>query len=203
MGIHSAFASVVRLARSCREVIAGRIKLLIALNWLFFGSVLLSAFLAQFWPTPLSDGSARGFNSFPGNPLLLFLFIFAFNLILSAFLMLTLSGVLFFALPIVFLSVRGMIWGWLVSWATSETLLSALPTLCLEGEAYVLASFAGVSIGLSLLKPTLLYKDKLLPRGLAFRMAWNECLSIYFWVTVLLLLASVVEVLTIYLVGTF
>jgi uncharacterized membrane protein SpoIIM required for sporulation len=201
LGIHSVFASVVRLARSCRRVFTGRIQLLIALNWLFFGSVLLSAFLAQLWPN-LSDGSAEGFSPFSGNLLLLFLFIFTFNLIISAFLMLTLSGVLFFALPLVFLFVRGMIWGWLAFWAASETLLFALPTLCLEGEAYVLASAAGINIGLSWLKPGLTYKDEDLSRKEAFRRSWSECLHIYFLVSVLLLTASIAEVLTIYEFGT-
>jgi uncharacterized membrane protein SpoIIM required for sporulation len=76
--------------------------------------------------------------------------------------------------------------------------LAALPTLILEGEAYVLAALAGVNIGLSWLTPNWVYKQEKesLSRSEALRRAFRQSAYVYVFVVILLLAAAIVETLT-------
>jgi len=121
------------------------------LNWLFFGFIVIGAFLRQSgyvsvfrWPV-----GEEVFQLQTGNMVVTVVSIFLFNLFLSGFLVVTLTGLLFFVLPVVFLCVRGFLWGLLLSGLSSSQFLSALPTVILEGEGYVLAALVGVVLGLS------------------------------------------------------
>jgi uncharacterized membrane protein SpoIIM required for sporulation len=108
----------------------------------------------------------------------------------------TLPGIAFFALSPLLLFVKGTLLGSSLANMPSWRVLVILPTLILEGEAYVLAGVAGVNLGLSWLRPWWLYEGDI-PRKEAFLKAWDECGHIYSWVTMILFLAAVMEVATI------
>lgn len=180
-------------------VVSKRILLFVVLNWLFFGVMLVGAFLGQF--------GYGGFSVLPiGDDFLvagksewsiMLLGIFFWNLVVSGFVLLTLSGLLFFVLPIVFLLLRAFLWGALFAGLPTPLFLAAFPTLVLEGEGYVLASVAGVNLGLSWLKPEWADKGEGLSRLGVLRKALKDCLRIYVLVAVLLFAAALVETLTI------
>jgi hypothetical protein len=170
---------------------------LAVLNLFFFGSILVGAILAQFpdvliYELPLS-GSPLDLSV---SPLLLFLTIFLFNLVLSGFLLTTFSGLFFFAIPFGLILWRALLWGTLIAQSPSPQFFLALPTLVLEGEAYVIAAVAGVILGLSWLKPSWVYKEEKLSRRLALQGAIRECARLYFWVVLLLAVGAVVETAT-------
>jgi uncharacterized membrane protein SpoIIM required for sporulation len=79
--------------------------------------------------------------------------------------------------------------------------LVSLPTLILEGEAYVLAALSGVILGLSWLKPKWIYKNGALNRSEAFKHAFGECARICVLVVILLLVGTIVETTTLTLIS--
>jgi uncharacterized membrane protein SpoIIM required for sporulation len=135
------------------------------------------------------------------NALLSLLWIFLFNLALSGFLLLTASGVVFFVLPVCFLLFRALFWGVFLSGLPNPLFLLVIPTLVLEGEGYVLAAVAGLGLGLSWLKPELMFREGNLSRLEAFRKALRECAHVYVFVVILLFLAAVVETAALILVA--
>lgn len=192
--------------KDCLGVVSGRVLLLVALNWLFFCSIIAGALLGQYgyggfasWPVGRAE-----FAENVDLPLLA-IEIFALNLVASSFIVVTLPGLVFFALPAVLLVLRGLLWGLLFGGVSTSAFLLVLPTLVLEGEAYVFAALAGVNLGLSWLKPSLLYpRERLptgekLPRSVAAALAFRECFRVYVFVVGLLLVAAVVEAMTIVL----
>jgi hypothetical protein len=171
---------------------------LLALNWLFFGFVLVGALVGQYesvdfvvWPVG-EEVFHQEIGVFPW----LVLEIFLFNLFLSGFVLVTLSGLVFFALPVLFLLFRAMVWGVLLNGLPTPLFLFALPTLLLEGEGYVLAALAGVGLGLSWLKPKWAYKEEMLSRRESVMQALRDCLRIYVLVFMFLFVAAVVEAST-------
>jgi uncharacterized membrane protein SpoIIM required for sporulation len=187
---------------SCLTVLLSRFKTFAFLNSLFFVVVLVSALVASFVfvPPPLEEGVAwvpKGL--FGGNWVLTFLFIFFSNLVLSAFLFVTLPGLGFFGLSAVLLSYRGVVWGFLLAFTPTFQFLAALPTIVVEGEAYVLAAVAGTALGLSWLKPNWAFRMENVSRKEALEKAFRECVCLYVWVVVVLFVAALVETLTLYL----
>jgi len=150
------------------SVVSGRMLLLAVLNWVFFGVIFVATLLGTVryresiaWPV--------GESSIPGQisslPLpLMAMYIFSFNLLVSGFVLLTLSGLAFFALPIVFLFLRALLWSAIIAAWPSPFFLAAFLVFILEGEAYILASVAGVVLGLSWLKSDWIYSDRSLSR---------------------------------------
>jgi len=172
---------------------------LVGLNWLFFGLIVVGSLLVE--------AGVFGVSVWPfgevapveiSNPVLLFGFIFVFNLALSGFALMTLTGVLFFGLSIFFLGFRGFLWGTLAAGLSTPMFLAALPTLILEGEAYVLAALAGVNLGLSWFQPKWVYKEEKdgLSRSEALRRALRESAYVYVFVVALLFAAAILETMT-------
>jgi len=166
------------------------------LNLVFFCSLFAGVLWGSLGVLPVSFG---GFSFVVGDPLLLGCQLFFFNLFLSAFVVVTLSGLAFFVVSPLVLVFRGFLWGVLLSGLSTGAFLAVLPTLVLEGEAYVLASVAGVVLGLSWLKPRWVY-DEELGRGEALKEAFREGGWIYVWVVLLLAVTAVVEVATLNIV---
>ena len=184
--------------KSCFSLISRRSLLFVVMNTLFFGFIIVGAFLAQFQSFPsyewtLSEGVFVGEWGLP----VMILAIFLFNLVVSAFSLVTLTGLVFFALPVVVLSVRAVIWGALLNQLSTPQFFLAFPTLVLEGEGYVLASLAGVILGLSWLRPDWAYGGEGSSRLEAFKMAWKDCMRLCVLVMLLLFLGAVVEAVTI------
>lgn len=181
------------------SVVSRRVLFFMVLNWLFFGSIVVGALLGQSgyvrvfeWPI-----GEEKFQLETGNIVVLIVTIFLFNLFLSGFLVVTLTGLLFFVLPVVFLCVRGFLWGILLGGLSSSRFLLSLPTLFLEGEGYVLAALAGVVLGLSWLLPKWLRKNEELSRSESVKKAVKECLRIYVLAAIILFVAAIVETATI------
>jgi uncharacterized membrane protein SpoIIM required for sporulation len=127
--------------------------------------------------------------------------IFVFNFVLSAIIVVTLPGIVFFPLSAGFLLFRAVLWGLLLYGLPNWLFLAVLPTLVLEGEAYVFAGVAGAVVGVSWVRPKILYREGNLSGVEAFKKALRECLRLYFFVAVLLFVAAIVETATIILMG--
>ncbi len=138
------------------------------------------------------DGFFLGFD-WP----LMILSIFLFNVVLSGFVFVTLPGLVFFPLSVVALVVRAVLWGVLLIQVPTSVLWFALPTLVLEGEGYVLAAFGGVSLGVSWLRPQWMFEGENMSRSESLKRSLMEVARIYVLVAVLLLVAAVVETVTI------
>lgn len=185
------------LFRDCLIVVAHRGLFFAVLNLVFFGSLFVSVLLTSLGDLPVS----LGVSSFVvGDPLLLGLETFFFNLFVSAFVVVTLSGFVFFVVSPLVLVFRAFLWGVLLSRLSTSEFLAVLPTLVIEGEAYVLASVAGVVLGLSWLRPRWVYGEDDLGRVEALKRAFRECRWIYVWVVLLLAVAAVLEVVTLHIV---
>jgi len=169
-------------------------------NVLFFSSILVFALWIQFqYPPTLYEGEPmEAPEIFLGGSLpIMVVNVFLFNLVVSAFIFVTLSGLLFFAFPVVVLMWRAALWGGLLNLLPTPLFLASLPRLVLEGEGYVLASVAGMTLGLSWLKPDWVYRSEGLSRQEALRMSLKESVYLYVLVVVFLLVAAVVESITI------
>lgn len=180
-------------------ILSRRWKLLVFMNLVFFGCVF-AVFSASELLVPLAPypGFAKGFpgafflNNFP----LMLLSIFLSNLVLSALIIVSLPGFLFFPLSTAFLVFRGTIWGLLLYPQPTWVVLVAMPTFVLEGVAYALAAVGGTIVGASWAKPTWVYSEENLMRREAFERGLRECLALYVLVTILLFVAATVEALT-------
>jgi hypothetical protein len=179
----------------CLSVVWRRSWVLVVLNWLFFCFIVFGGLLGQFgvvdvyyWPF------GEIFPAEIGNAFLTVGVIFVFNLVLSSFVVVTLTGLAFFGLPLFFISFRAFLWGMLLNGLSTPLFLAALPVLILEGESYILAALAGVNLGLSWLKPKWVYKGEALTRSEAVKMAVKEAGGIYVLVAVSLLVAAVAEI---------
>jgi hypothetical protein len=153
------------------------------------------------------------------NAPLLFLFIFCFNLVVAAFCVVTLPGFLFFPLSAALMTLRAVLWGLLLGPLPTGFFLDVLPTMLLEGEAYVIAAAVGLTVGYSWLTrskelspeppPSRIYSEvfgDLGPRESAelepsrfefFRCALKRDMSAYVLVILLLIAAAAVESATI------
>ncbi|MEM2118494.1 MAG: hypothetical protein QW840_00005, partial [Candidatus Bathyarchaeia archaeon] len=168
----------------------------VSLNAAFFSAILISAFVFQLlYPPPLSPGEGETFPllkllPFSGGGLVLFAIIFFSNLVVTAFVMTSLPGFVLFPLSGVLLVYRAVLWGLLFAPLPLGWFLAALPTLVLEGEAYVFAALAGTVVGVSWVRRG----EK--PRSEAFRAALGEAKALYVFVFGFLLVAAAVEVAT-------
>jgi hypothetical protein len=189
--------------RSCLAVASRRVKLLAFLNSLFFGCVLATMFVAQLLlPPALFQGWPLMFPWALWNSwFLVFLVIFSFNLLVGAFIMVTLPGMLCFPLSVGFLAYRAALWGLLFYAVPSWLFFVALPLVVLEGEAYVVAAAGGFVVGLSWVRPRMLYGDQALARSAGLRRGLRECLRLYLFVVVLLLVAVAVETIALVMTG--
>lgn len=185
---------------SCVNVLLRRGKVFAVLNALCFGSVFVAVLLGPFFyvPPPYTGEPLGVLTCFLGLdwPWML-LAIFFSNLVLSGFVLVTLSGLLFFPLSAGVLVFRAVLWGLLLNQLSTTRFLLALPTLMLEGEGYVLASTAGITLGLSWFKPKWFYKDEGGSRIKALKTAFKECTRTYILVAILLFTAAIVETATI------
>ncbi len=185
--------------REVFSVVSRRGWWLVALNWMFFGFVLVGSLLGglvsfpQSYLLPASEVSPFS----QASPPLLFGFIFVFNLVFSGFVFVTLTGLVFFPLSPILLSFRGFLWGILFAGSSTSRFLAILPTLILEGEGYVFAALGGLILGVSWLKPQWAYGGESFSRSQALKKAWTDCLYVYILVAMLLLIAAVVETITI------
>ena len=181
------------------EVVSARGRLLAFMNAAFFFGVFVVALVSEFL---LPSLPYEGLNPpFPeiinaGFPLML-LQIFAFNLILSAFVFVTLPGFVFFPLSTGFLLYRAFIWGVLLHYQPTWLFLIAVPTLILEGEAYVFAAVAGTVVGGSWLRPKWFTNRDDGERVESLKKGLKECLAMYLLVAIFLLVAATIEAITV------
>ena len=187
---------------TCFSVVSRRRWFVVVFSWLFFGFLIIGAVLASlglgklfFWP--LSEPS----NLEIDNAFVMALWIFLFNLVLSGFLLLTASGAVFFVFPLCFLLARALFWGVFLSGLPMPLFLVVIPTLVLEGEGYVFAAAAGLGLGLSWLKPKWLFEGESISRMEAFKKSFRECAYFYVFVVLLLLVAAIVETVTLIFVA--
>jgi hypothetical protein len=174
------------------------------MNLLYFGCVFVVILLAQFlFVPPLFSGWSPDVPKIllEGGWVFMIFGIFVFNFVLSAFVVVTLPGVVFFPLSAGFLLFRAVLWGLLLYGLPNWLFLAVLPLMVLEGEAYVFAGVAGTAVGVSWVKPKFLYREESLSRFGAFKKALRDCLRLYFFVTVFLFVAAIVETVTIILMG--
>jgi len=177
------------------DFVSSRWRLLSALNAVFFSVALgvgLSAGLV--FPPPVYYGEPVYVlpQFLYSNIVLMFLFIFSFNLVVAAFGVVTLPGFLFFPLSAVLLTLRAVLWGLLLGPLPSGLFLDVLPTLVLEGEAYVLAAAVGMTIGYSWLR-----RSADVSRYERFKGAFKRGMSAYVLVILFLVAAAAVESATI------
>jgi hypothetical protein len=172
-----------------------RWRLLSVLNAVFFSVALGIALTAGLvFPTSVYYGqSVYVLPQFlQGNVFLMFLFIFCFNLAVAAFGVVTLPGFLFFPLSAVLLTLRAVLWGLLLTPLPMGLFLDVLPTLMLEGEAYVLAAAVGMTVGYSWLR-----RSADVSRYERFKSALKRSMSAYILVILFLIAAAAVESATI------
>lgn len=171
-------------------------RLVVLMNLVFFTCVFLTASVAGFLlPPALYLGVQPGLSEMylGSGGLALVVGIFLSNLVLSAFLIVTLPGFVFFPLSTVFLIVRGFFWGTLISQEPTWALLIFLPTVIIEGEAYALAAAAGTVVGASWIKPKWVNRETKTMRIGALTSSLKECASLYVLVGLLLVIAAIVE----------
>ncbi len=103
---------------------------LVGLNWLFFGLIVVASLLVEagvvgVFTWPFGEAAPLEVT----DPLLLFVVIFVFNLALSGFVLMTLTGLLFLGLPLFFLGLRGFLWGTLAAGLSTPMFTSIFPCL--------------------------------------------------------------------------
>lgn len=190
--------------KACFDVALRRGKIVVFMNLLYFCCVFVVTSLAQFlFVPPLYSGWSPDVPKIllEGGWVFMIFGIFVFNFVLSAIIVVTLPGIVFFPLSAGFLLFRAVLWGLLLYGLPNWLFLAVLPTLVLEGEAYVFAGVAGAVVGVSWVRPKILYREGNLSRVEAFKKALRECLRLYFFVAVLLFVAAIVETATIILMG--
>jgi len=187
--------TVIAFFRSCLRTILIRGKLFVLFNLLFFGCVFVVALFVQFVVSPslFLGWAPRVPEVFVWSGALLFFGIFLFNLVVAAFVFVTLPSFVFFPLSVVALLFRAVLWGLLVYDAPRWVFLAALPVIVFEGEAYVVAALAGTVVGVSWLKLKWVYAGEELSRVEAFKKGFVECLRLYVVVALFLFVAAVVE----------
>src|SRR4030042_4677412 len=183
---------------SFMAVFSSRIKLLALLNLAFFSCVFTSMlvcdllFQPEFYWGPTFPTSYETY----GEGFALVVNIFLVNLVLSSFVIITLPGFAFFPLSAFLLLYRASLWGMMLHYQPNSVLLCALPTLILEGEAYVLAALAGTIVGVSWVKTKWVYAEEAVTRSAAIRKSVKACLVIYLVVVLLLFIGAIVETAT-------
>jgi hypothetical protein len=189
--------SSLEFLKMCFSVVSRRKRLLVVFSWLFFGFMVFGALLASSGLVEVLPWPFEVFSLDVSNALVMALWIFSFNLVLSSFILLTASGAAFFVFPISFLLFRALLWGVLLSELPTPVFLVVIPTLVLEGEGYVFAATAGFGLGLSWFKPEWMFRGENFSRIEAFKRALREFVCLYAFVVMLLFVAAIVETATI------
>ncbi len=130
-----------------------------------------------------------------GNILTVILTIFGVNSVLGTFISITIPNML--GLGTLVFIYRPMLWGLIyapISPQDTILLLKVIPTILLEGTAYVIAFAASLDLVLALVKPEKLEENSRLK---ALKKAWIYNLKSYVLVLIVLFLAAVVETITI------
>jgi hypothetical protein len=174
-------------------------KIILIVNCIFFCSILVGSIIPLFTsvghaylPDSMLDSTVNA------NRISSFFNILVSNLLLSAFLLLTVTGSVFLPASMALLVYRGLVWGSYLYYLSIDSFLLSIPTIILEGEAYILACISGMVLFLAWLKPTLLYDNS--NRGTALFLSARECLKLYFVIIILLTLSAVVESFTLLVV---
>jgi hypothetical protein len=168
-------------------------------NIAFFCTLFVAVLAAQFLcPSPfyMDEPSTDHLVTLKENWPMLFGGILVTNLVLSAFVVVTIPGVVLFPLSVLILLYRAVLWGVLLYPLPRWQFLATLPTVILEGEAYVIAAVAGTTVGMAWMNPNWLYKDQTVSRQNAFRTTVKEGTRMYGVVVLLLLAAALVETAT-------
>jgi hypothetical protein len=192
--------------RPCFALIREHRRAYMAINFLFFGLVLLGFVVAALYPelqktlqTSLAEAFSRGLLSRiaavyrSGNIPLAALVTFVVNAVLGAFGFITLPS---FLLPFAGLAAgcyRAAIWGVSLAPTSPGLMLVMIPhsvTLLLEGEAYVVAMFGSYLWGKWLIRPA---SASLQNRGEAYRAGLLANLQLYRLILILLAVAAVYE----------
>jgi hypothetical protein len=173
-------------------LLSRRLWLLTLLNAVFFCGMFAAALATR---GPYLSNEEQGVTGEIG---ITFLSIFVSNLVVSGYLLLTVPGLLLFAVPVGVLAWRAAMWGVLLNGLSTPALLAALPTILLEGEGYVFAGAAGVILGLSWLRPRWVGLEDVSRRE-SLRRAMKECAHLYVLVALLLLAAAAAETLTLFM----
>lgn len=185
-----------RVLTSTWDVISTRGKIVAIMNILFFGGVFVTVLLVgSLFPPSLYLGWQPDAPEVFLNldwPIMIE-WIFLFNLVVSAFVMISLLGAIFFPLSVMSLLYRAFFWGLSIHALPNWLFWALLPVLIFEGEAYALAAVAGSVTGLSWVKPSWLYSETELSRTDSFRKACRESLKLYLIIILLLLVATIVE----------
>ena len=180
-----------------------RWKLLVVLNLLFFSTVTVTLFIAGLTMQPSlanSDWEPSGSQLLPfGGWLGMMLGIFIFNLIVSSLVFISLPGFIFFPLSGALLLYRAILGGFLLYTFPLRIFLMALPTVVLEGEAYVLAASGGTLVGMSWVKPVWTNRAQS-SRLEALRTMLKEFMRIYLTLAILLFAAAIAETVVIRLI---
>ena len=194
--------TLVETLRTCWHVLFVRRELMVYMNAVFFGGLLVSTVVGGLLLRPGLYVNSHSMISdfFWGlNWPLMVLAIFSSNLVLSALLFVTLPGFVFFPFSACVLAYRAFLWGLLIAPLPKWAFLAALPTVTLEGEAYVLAAAAGTTVGLSWFKPKWAHASEASSRGAALRQAFKDCGKMYLFIILLLIGAAAVETATVLL----
>jgi hypothetical protein len=182
------------------DVLSKRAKLVAIFNAAYFCSIFIVVLIAQFVlppPVYLDEPLVKSLDIFGNDWFTIFVGIFVLNLLLSAFVVVTLPGILFFPLSAGFLVFRAVLWGLLLYPLPDLFFLAVLPTVIVEGEAYVVAAIVGAVVGLSWIKPSQMFEEEKLSRWKALKRALTEGLHLYKAVVLLLFAAAIIETVTI------
>jgi len=175
-------------------------KCFVIVNILYFSCISISLLLFFFLASPsyesLDNIAPYAQNLVNMGALYTFLYIFGYALIM-ALISVTLPGMVFFPLSIFSLMYKAILLGARLSSITISELLTVFPVLILEGEAFVIAAFAGTIVGLSWIKPSLIYPLNDFTRIIAFKKSCKELCNTYLLV-VLLLISTFVETIIIF-----
>ncbi|WP_424355524.1 stage II sporulation protein M [Methanobacterium sp. MBAC-LM] len=173
---------------------------------IYYGLVIVGMVIGLLYP-PISTGTGGNISSqfstvFPGllqaigagDVIKVILTIFVFNSILGSFLAITVLNLIGIG-TLVFIY-RPIMWGLIyapTSPSATMLLIAVIPTLILEGAAYVIAFTASLDFVLAIAKPKALGEES---RFKAWKKAWTYNLKSYVLVLIMLLVAAVVESVT-------
>lgn len=173
---------------------------------IYYGLVIIGMVIGLLYP-PISTGTGGNISSqfstvFPGllqaigagDVIKVILTIFVFNSILGSFLAITLLNLIGIG-TLVFIY-RPIMWGLIYAPTSSGAamlLIAVIPTLILEGVAYIIAFAASLDFVLAIAKPKSLGEEN---RFKAWKKAWAYNLKSYVLVLIMLFVAAVVESIT-------
>ncbi|MGB9978168.1 stage II sporulation protein M [Methanobacterium sp.] len=173
---------------------------------IYYGLVITGIIIGLLYP-PVSTGTAGTISSqfntaLPGlmqaigagDVIKIIVTIFAFNSILGSFLVITLPNLI--GLGTLVFIYRPLMWGLIYAPTSPQAtmlLVAVIPTLILEGVAYVIAFAASIDFVLAIANPKALGEES---RVKAWKKAWVYNLKSYVLVLIMLFVAAVVEAVT-------